>query len=921
MSDKDVKQESEPSLSAAERMARFHEQMRLDEAGVADFVETLPFRPDPFQLEALEAYALGSSVLVSAPTGSGKTVVGEGAVYLALKRGERAFYTTPIKALSNQKFHDFQQRFGAQEVGLLTGDTSINPDASVVVMTTEVLRNMIYAGRDLSSLGVVVLDEIHYLADRVRGPVWEEIIIELPPAIQIVALSATVSNADEFGAWIAEVRSDCVVVRSNKRPVPLYQQMIVRGRLYDLFAAEVREASAAQTKTRIAPGRLNPELLDALHREDPRSGPRRVRPARPVRHRIVETLERRSLLPAIVFIFSRAGCEEAVRQLLRADLWLTTRSEQDRIREVADQTLNLIPAADHHALGLGEWAEALERGIAAHHAGMLPLLKETVEQLFAAGLVKVVYATETLALGINMPARTVVIESLEKWNGSEHVRLSPGEYTQLTGRAGRRGIDTEGHAVVLSTSGASPEEVAQLASRRSYPLKSAFYPSYNTVVNLLSHSTVAATRQVLELSFAQYQADDQVVELAAKFQRAERELGSLQDQLHCSKGDAAEYFKLREDLSRTQKQLAKLNRAGQRDSIYQRVLRLRVGDVVRYQERRHWHSGVVVIPAGRDWGAPSVRVVGENAKFYNVSADSLQELPEVIGHVEVPRTGVRRRQNRSAVARHLREVVSGRRFDSPKRHRPPSTSKEAAHLREAEARLEKEIHAHPVHGCPEREEHAVVGHEWVRTKREVDYLAKQIEERTSSIALEYDKVLQVLRNLKFVEGETVTHKGELLRRVFGERDLLVTECVSAGILAGLTPDELAALSSALVYEPRDEKHLSPTNLPTYKLETAWEETLQAFDRVHRNEKKVGLDRTAAPAADLVGATYLWARGGNLSEAMEESGLSAGDFVRWMRQTIDLLEQLRWVGSRELRDRTESAIGRLRRGVVEWIEVI
>ncbi|HWM04262.1 MAG TPA: DEAD/DEAH box helicase, partial [Actinophytocola sp.] len=382
---------------------------------LAEFAGTLPFTLDPFQRTACSALEDGHGVLVCAPTGAGKTVVGEFAVHLALAQGLRCFYTTPIKALSNQKYADLVARHGAGAVGLLTGDTSVNGDAQVVVMTTEVLRNMIYArSGQLDRLGYVVMDEVHYLADRFRGAVWEEVILQLPEHVALVSLSATVSNAEEFGDWLVTVRGDTTVVVDEHRPVPLWQHMMVGNRLLDLFALEAGGDGELQ---------VDPELVRATRELDRQSATavwdraRRTRGAAPNRRvgfrppsriTVLDRLDRDGLLPAITFVFSRAGCDAAVQQCVRAGLRLTTEDEVAEIRRVVERRTGDLPQADLGVLGYWEWREALERGVAAHHAGMLPAFKETVEELFVRGLVRAVFATETLALGINMPARTVV---------------------------------------------------------------------------------------------------------------------------------------------------------------------------------------------------------------------------------------------------------------------------------------------------------------------------------------------------------------------------------------------------------------------------------------------------------------------------------------------------------------------------------
>ncbi|MHB2024681.1 MAG: DEAD/DEAH box helicase, partial [Mycobacteriales bacterium] len=430
-------------MSPAERYAAA--RARRTSATLAEFVAGLPFGLDPFQEQACRALDAGRSVLVAAPTGAGKTVVGAFAAHLALSQGRKCFYTTPIKALSNQKYTELVARHGSRLVGLLTGDNSVNAEAPVVVMTTEVLRNMIYADSSaLEGLGFVVLDEVHYLADRFRGGVWEEVIIHLAPDVAVVALSATVSNAEEFGDWLVTVRGHTDVIVDEHRPVPLWQSLLVDRRRFDLFFDDDARV-------------INPELLTAVRAveraalaDHPRRRERWHPPSRPD---VLVRLDREGLLPTIVFIFSRAGCDAAVEQCLRAGLRLTTPRERAAIREVAARRTAALPEEDLAALGYQWWLDGLERGLAAHHAGMLPTFREVVEETFAAGLVKAVFATETLALGINMPARSVVLERLTKWNGETHADVTAGEYTQLTGRAGRRGIDVEGHAVVVWSPG------------------------------------------------------------------------------------------------------------------------------------------------------------------------------------------------------------------------------------------------------------------------------------------------------------------------------------------------------------------------------------------------------------------------------------------------------------------------------------
>ncbi|MDC4233311.1 DEAD/DEAH box helicase [Actinomyces sp. B33] len=900
--------------SPSERFAAFRAEQAEEASERRSWSESLGFSPDPFQVDAMRAVEEGDCVLVAAPTGAGKTVVGEFATHLALVRGRRSFYTTPIKALSNQKFLDLRARFGEDRVGLLTGDTSINPQAPVVVMTTEVLRNMIYAGADLADLDSVVLDEVHYLADRFRGPVWEEVIIHLPQRIQIVALSATVSNAEEFGAWIHEVRGSCRIVVSETRPVPLYQHMIVGDELFDLYAPTRRGAAPAD--------RLNPELLAAVSpgalggrggggrgRQD---GGRRRPARRESRPSTLIALDRAGLLPAITFIFSRAGCEDAVAQVLASGIVLTSRQEAARIREYVDAAMAVVDPADVAVLGLDRWARGLERGVAAHHAGMLPMMKEVVEHLFAEGLVKQVFATETLALGINMPARTVVIEALRKWNGAEHVQVTPGEYTQLSGRAGRRGIDVEGHAVVLHRGSVAPEEVAALASKRTYPLISAFHPTYNMVVNLLEHSSRAATRDVLETSFAQFQADGAVVQLATRARRLDERMARLAEEMSCDAGDAREYFDLRDRISRAQKEGARERARRTREEALDRLSRVRPGDVVAYRSGRRQLHGVVAVVARTASGTRVPQVVGTDGKLHPLLAEDVSGGMGVVGSMRIPGgSALNRNKARTRIGDDLRRLVrSGSLAPMPR------TGSGAG---EGTADAERRLRAHPVHRCPHREEHARAGSQWARARREADQVAASIDARTNSVAKEFDRVCAVLDELGFLDGEAVTASGRALRRVFGERSLVTMEAVSSGAWDRLGPAELAAIVSACVFESRSDEPgpaAPPAGLGA-ALDEAWEATAAAMGRVHRAERRAGAALTPQIDAGMMLACLAWARGEPLTRALAACDLQGGDFVRWVRQVMDALDQLRRIDREPLATVAQSARRSLVRGVVSW----
>jgi ATP-dependent RNA helicase HelY len=894
---------------------------------LTEFTAVVPFELDPFQRTACEALERGHGVLVCAPTGAGKTVVGEFAVHLALSEGRKCFYTTPIKALSNQKFADLTARHGPRNVGLLTGDTSINGDAPVVVMTTEVLRNMLYAGSTaLQRLGYVVMDEVHYLADRFRGAVWEEVILHLSDSVRVVSLSATVSNAEEFGDWLVAVRGDTTVVVDEHRPVPLWQHMMVTGRLMDLFADKV---DALDDGGRHAS--INPNLLRRTedlarthapwHHGRGRGASSRVPRFRPTsRVEVVERLDATRLLPAIVFVFSRAGCAAAVDQCVRAGMRLTTPDEVDEIRAVIDRRTADIPDADLRVLGYWEWRDALERGVAGHHAGMLPAFKETVEELFAGGLVRVVFATETLALGINMPARTVVLERLVKYNGEAHVELTPGEYTQLTGRAGRRGIDVEGHAVVLWQPGVDPKQVAGLASTRTYPLKSSFRPGYNMAVNLVHQLGVTAARDLLEMSFAQFQADRSVVGLARRIEANEKALEGYAESMTCHLGDFTEYATLRRKVSDREKYLARQNTVSRRAEAAASLEKLRKGDVIAVDSGRRSGLAVVIDPGLDPLTEPRPLVVTEDRWAGRLSVTDFHGPVEPLGRLKLPKqVDVRSPRSRRELADNLRNAG----IAAPGRQRRRSTATDDVEL----DTLRRALRSHPCHGCEHREDHARWAERHHRLAAENEQLKQRMAATTHSLARSFDRIRDLLTDRGYLtepedgEEQDVTEHGRRLARLYSESDLLAAECLRHKVWRGLGPAELAAVVSALVYEARRDGP-AEARVPVGQISDALRETARLWASIEEDERRHRLDRTREPDAGFAWPVYRWARGEPLErvlEAAEANGqeLLAGDFVRWCRQVIDLLEQIKDVvrGDDPVGVTAGKAVTAIRRGVV------
>ncbi len=904
---------------------------------LADFTGHYRFGLDDFQVRACREIEDGRGVLVAAPTGSGKTVVGEFAIHLALATGRKAFYTTPIKALSNQKYHDLVERYGAEQVGLLTGDNTVNGEAPVVVMTTEVLRNMLYAGsRTLLGLGFVVMDEVHYLADRDRGAVWEEVIIHLPDSVSLVSLSATVSNAEEFGEWLQTVRGGGVTtIVEERRPVPLYQHVMVGKRLLDLFADSDVDAAAGFVKEGTPVNReLERVARDdwASNRMRDRRSPRgRSQPGGsrggkqvgngrrvwiPSRVDVIERLDREGLLPAIVFVFSRVGCDAAVTQCLSANVRLTSPQERDEIYEYVETACRDLPDEDRHVLGYHDFLDGLTRGVAAHHAGMLPAFKQVVEQLYVRGLCKVVFATETLALGINMPARTVVIEKLSKWNGETHADLSPGEYTQLTGRAGRRGLDVEGHGVVLWQPGLNPRELAGLASTRTYPLRSSFRPSYNMAVNLVHQFGRARSRDLLEQSFAQFQADKAVVGLARQLRKSDDALAGYAEAATCHLGDFMEYARLRRDISEAEKSAARQRKADRRSEAVESLRRLRPGDVIIVPTGKFSGFAVVIDPGtgGGPGEEPRPFVVTAGRQARRLAAIDFPTPVEAVTRLRVPKSfNARNAHARNDLVAALRSRTHDLTPPPTRREKPDASSGD-----ERVDRLRGRLKEHPCHQCPEREDHARWAERWFKLDRDAATLRARIERRTNTVARQFDRVCEVLTALGYLEGDAVTEQGAHLRRLYSDSDLVAAEALRRGLWDGLDAAGLASVLSILVFEARRPDDAASPRLPGGEVREVIGQMVRVWGELDQLERDHRLDFLRQPDLGFAWAAHQWARGAELDDVLTVTDLAAGDFVRWMKQLLDLTGQVAdAAGAGALRDTAREAVRLLKRGVVAY----
>ncbi len=833
------------------------------------FLASVDVEPDPFQLEAAEAIANGATVVVTAPTGSGKTLVAEAGIHLTLSRGLKAFYTTPIKALSNQKFADFSGTF--PNVGLLTGDNVVNPGAPLIVATLEVLRNMIYA--DLASLdnvGLVILDEAHYLQDRTRGAAWEEVIIHCPDHVQFVCLSATISNNVEFAAWVGERRGGSVLVTTDHRPVPLHSMYMIKDRVGEQAVHLLPTFVERDGRTR-----PNPRIEQMMGLEKGR----RKRFSTPGRAEVVESLAAEGMLPAIYFIFSRAGCDAAASRLVDMGIRLTDLDERKAIREIVDERTAHLTDPDLDVLGFGRWISGLEAGVAAHHAGLVPAFKETVEELFELGLLKVVFATETLALGINMPARSVVLEALSKFTGESHEMLRPGDYTQLTGRAGRRGIDVEGFGVVLHSPFVRFNEVTQIASLGSHELVSSFRPTYNMTANLVANYQREQAERLLEASFSAYQREGDIEEAKTMIDALEHQLAREEETAKCERGSVEEYLALVEALEPKT----------HNDGI---ATGLGAGDVVQIVGgRRDGRFAVLQRMPRKDDGVRYL-ALSSSGSVVTLGFRDITAASYVSGRIKLP-TPFKPRDRRfvQGTLRELRKVPI---------RKPAKTGRSQF------------LVSHPVADCPDASKHLAAVRRSNRTRRRLEQHLSMARRSGHTLVDEFRSIHGLLEKLHYTEGWALTPRGERLRRLYNESDLLLAETIERGCLYGMEPAEMAALLSVFVYEPRTDQ-ASVAEWPTQDMHWRWEEIEDLWESLTTEERSRRLPLTRRPDPGFGHLAYLWASGVEF-EDLPTKGMAPGDFVRVSRQLADLLRQIR-DGIRELADDAHLALVHVDRGVV------
>jgi ATP-dependent RNA helicase HelY len=820
------------------------------------FLDALEVQPDPFQLQAMAALDGGQSVLVMAPTGAGKTVVADYAVARALDNGSTAIYTTPLKALSNQKHRDLAARLGPERVGLITGDRVVNPGAPVLVVTTEVLRAMVYdRAAALANLGAVVLDEFHYLQDLERGAAWEEVVIHTPAHVPLVCLSATIPDVEAVHAWLEKVHGPTELVVVAERPV----------KLNHLYAVGNLHHATPLLLPMHLDGRVNraAELLDGERRDTRGEGLRvrdRDRPVPPERGDLIAHLRANDLAPIIWFVLSRNGCDEAVAQCVDEGVQLTDEAERVRIRALVSEALAPLSSDELRAIDAGRWQHALEAGVAAHHGGLAPVQREAVEAAFAEGLVKVAFATETLALGVNLPARTVVIDRVARASGE---LLTAGEFAQLAGRAGRRGIDETGHVVVPWSPYVPFHRVAALAGGHLAAIRSAFRVTPAMAANLVRLCTPDEARAAVESSLRQHRALDHTEVLRSDLASRRAELEDLGPAVETEPEPTTEA-------------------ADRRRALDDQLAAVEPGDVV-VDAGSPERGPAVVLAVGRKRGSTCVEAISGTGRRVQLTPSSLRGRPTVVGRLDLPEWEPTRRGHAQRAADALAQLDLP---DLPHDEQPPANGR---HRAAAEAGQRR------------------------RVVESIARLTVLLDEHTTGVRDELDSMVRLLERRGHVVNWSLTASGQAVRKLFHPSGLLLAECLAAGVMDELDPPSLASAVSWFTVRSRLGAPPS-TGIATPELATRWTRVREITRSVQADELACGLPPTQHPEPALGVPLHRWASGAPLDVALAGSGVLVGDVVREVRQVAELLEQVLTVPGRH-QGVAQEAVRSLRRGAV------
>ncbi|MGC4189937.1 MAG: DEAD/DEAH box helicase [Thermomicrobiales bacterium] len=924
------------------------------EAVIDQFGAIYPFPLDEFQRRAIRVLLNGESVMVAAPTGSGKTVVAEFGIYNALRGTGRVLYTAPIKALSNQKFRDLRAIYG-DEVGLLTGDVSENRDARVIVMTTEILRNMLLQSPwELDDVDCVIFDEIHYLADPERGTTWEESIILCPDHIQFICLSATVTNAEEIAGWIGRTHRPIQLITHNRRPVPLSLYYFVEDELHqvvDHHGKRVKSFNRLGGEARRQPGRPGyrkaPDRQKAVLDE-------------PQAREIVDALAKENLLPAIYFLFSRNDCQTYAERLAMVSPHLLKPGQLEQVDAVVQTYLDSMRPEDLELEQVLLITRLARKGIGFHHAGLLPILKQLVEVLFSRGLMQVVFATDTLALGVNMPARTVVIGRMTKWDGRRRRILTPNEFQQMAGRAGRRGMDAFGHVVMPYSAYIPYKEMLEVATGALLPVQSAFAIRYNTVLNLWDPPHGDRVRQMLQRSLAQYQTSQRIRFIEHDVLEIDAEIAGLlagrDDEIAALDESYEEYQRMSRELQlrgnqekRLEQERADLRLRATASTPWtppgrqalRKAFRAATPGLVAHTRENGWgiylgrgasggagiflcqhdsrirpfaeYRSVDFLPDDKHIPIPVALIeppetVSDPAEL--VSADELASIWQALAALDLPDLDAIAAGHRASEA-----VVVAESEDR--------LASELAEVKAESTVLKQQLAAHPFHDTALRKEHQ----RFLRHRDELekerstlaDILTREIDAEDVRIRNVIQGIRDVLHRFGYMRRGYPTEKADMLADIFDGDGLILCELIDRGVLDPLSPDELAELFSWFSFD-REFRYANHFTLPERLLIART--TLDAIERdVLGEERDHKLFISEGHNPSFYGAALHWGRGWSMVQIGEQLELSEGDLVLTFNKTIDLMRQVRDMledlqPEHPLVDALARAEKRLRRGIVE-----
>lgn len=841
------------------------------------------FELDRFQHDAIDSLNAGHSVVVCAPTGSGKTLIGEYAIYRAMARGKRVFYTTPLKALSNQKLRDFRSEFGFDSVGLLTGDVSINRDAPILVMTTEIFRNMLYGtpigqvGTSLIDVEAVVLDECHYMNDRQRGTVWEESIIYCPESIQIVALSATVDNSDQLTDWLNQVHGPTDLIYSDFRPVPLDYHFGNSKGFFPLLNEDKSE--------------LNHRLIKRKRKRGDRSK-QIARQESPGISEVLEHLRARDMLPAIYFIFSRRGCDRAVAEV--GDLWLVDGDEAQRLRPQIDDFLTRNPDA-----GRAGHVGPLYRGVAAHHAGILPAWKGLVEELFQQGLIKVVFATETLAAGINMPARTTVISTLSKRTDSGHRLLNASEFLQMAGRAGRRGMDEVGHVVALQTPFEGAKEGGYLATSNPDPLVSQFSPSYGMVLNLLQTHTLEEAKELIERSFGQYLANLHLQPQYKQISEIKQQLTDVHSKIaNVSDEEVAQYEKLRQRIKVERKLLTTLQEQAAETRKEELIMMLSFavsGTLLSLKgDNAEISAPVTAVLVGKTPGTetPFLVCLGKNNRWYVTSVHEVIDLYAQLPRIDVPPDLLPPPELslQPGESDDGDEITANIAAQIPESTDDLSMAPEVLEQSRLVSSLQEQMESSPLHGLGNAASIYKRQARAAELENEIQYLRSQVELQSQRHWDEFVTLIEILQYFEALDNLVPTHLGQMAAAIRGENELWLGLVLDSGNLDQLAPHHFATAIAGLVTETS-----RPDSRVFFELSTEVSDALASLRSIRRKvfqlQRRYGVALPVWLEFELIALVEKWALGMDWVELCENTTLDEGDVVRILRRTLDLLSQI------------------------------